>query len=149
MANNFNENDKSGLKSAESSKEAQESKPNIPAITPTSSVTTGDATTNPAGKSEPVGTVLPAVHLKSVDVTDELRAAREDSRERLAPEIHAAKQAQKRQEELLTPGEADTVSITLKQSHTHSGVAYKAGDTMKVDEQAAAFIEQHGIGERS
>lgn len=95
-----------------------------------------------------VGVVLPPHTAMKIEASDEQKAARDDAKTRLAPEIAAAKELAKRRELMLTPSDDATVSITLKKDHTHAGVAYKADDTIKVDEMSAKFIEEQGVGER-
>lgn len=37
--------------------------------------------------------------------------------------------------------------IILKQSHTHGGVSYAAGDTIEVVQSIAQWLVEHGVGE--
>jgi hypothetical protein len=39
-----------------------------------------------------------------------------------------------------------TVSVVLKQSHTHAGRDYPAGETITVSASAAAWLIKHNVG---
>ncbi len=96
---------------------------------------------------EEEGTVA-FLHPKRVEVTDDLRAARDDSKTRLAVEISEARSREKKAEEALNPDESG-IKVRLLKPHTHSGISYPGGRTIFVDEVAAKFIEQEKIGERA
>ena len=85
---------------------------------------------------------------QDIELSDEMLAARDDAQVRLADELRASLKAQR---SMMTRGSAQEGAVTIKLSkaHMHAGVAYQAGDEIKVDEVSAKFIEEAKVGKRA
>jgi hypothetical protein len=83
---------------------------------------------------------------QEIELSDEMLAARQDAQVRLAEELRASLKAQRTM--AMRKAQEGNITIKLTQPHIHGGVAYEAGDEIKVDEISANFIEDVKVGKR-
>ena len=81
-----------------------------------------------------------------IQLSPEMLAARDDAQVRLADELRSSLAAQRSMAIRKVSSDEDTVTVKLTHPHTHAGVAYEAGDEIKVDEGSAKFIEEAKVG---